>query len=320
MVKWIWLLLICTNLFSADLIDIYRKHGIHALEEAVQKELQSPDYWRSFLADKDTRYGLIENYRYLLVGNKSKPDLKLLEITPEGLKELGYSDTVIVGGAEGDKEREGDLRTPIGVYELNAKLTKLDPYYGPMAFTTSYPNLLDRLQGKNGSGIWIHGVPENGEREANTRGCIALENNYIRNLDGWMEYQNTVLIVGEEKIPEVEKEDLVTILSSVYQWREAWKESDLSRYLSFYHPEFRRFDGKSLEEFSNMKRTIFNRGGQKKIVFKNFDIFPYPNLEGHKLFRINFDEVYETPGYQFEGKKELYAELQEGKLLILAEK
>ncbi|CAI6147276.1 MAG: hypothetical protein SPLUMA1_SPLUMAMAG1_01934 [uncultured Sulfurimonas sp.] len=58
-----------------------------------------------------------------------------------------------------DKIREGDLRTPIGVYKLVKKLSKVDSFYGPLAFATSYPNSYDKYLGKNGSGIWIHGLP-----------------------------------------------------------------------------------------------------------------------------------------------------------------
>ena len=34
---------------------------------------------------------------------------------------------------------------------------------------------------KNGSGIWIHGMPYNADREKFTKGCIALDNNELEN-------------------------------------------------------------------------------------------------------------------------------------------
>ena len=63
------------------------------------------------------------------------------------------------GKYDGDKVSAGDRRTPIGIYNLTQKLSTVDPFYGPMAFVTSYPNLYDRIRGKSGDGIWIHGLP-----------------------------------------------------------------------------------------------------------------------------------------------------------------
>ncbi len=76
------------------------------------------------------------------------------------------------------------MKTPVGFYELGRKFNPGDPYYGPFAFATTYPNLLDKVQGKTGGGIWIHGYPLDGSRldEFKTRGCIALFNNNLEKL------------------------------------------------------------------------------------------------------------------------------------------
>lgn len=70
------------------------------------------------------------------------------------------------------------FKNSVGFYELGRKFNPGDPYYGPFAFATTYPNLLDKVQGKTGGGIWIHGYPLDGTRldEFKTRGCIALFN------------------------------------------------------------------------------------------------------------------------------------------------
>lgn len=89
----------------------------------------------------------------------------------------------IHGRREGDKQKEGDLRTPEGVYFITHKITqKLDfMEYGPHAFNLNYPNPADRLRGKTGSGIWLHskGQPIAG---LTTRGCMAIEQNEITDL------------------------------------------------------------------------------------------------------------------------------------------
>ena len=61
----------------------------------------------------------------------------------------------IHGRVEGDKQKQGDLKTPEGVYFLTKVITqKLDfMEYGPHAVALNYPNPADRLRKKTGSGI-----------------------------------------------------------------------------------------------------------------------------------------------------------------------
>ncbi|MEX2239178.1 MAG: L,D-transpeptidase family protein, partial [Burkholderiales bacterium] len=60
-----------------------------------------------------------------------------------------------------DKAREGDQKTPIGVYHVTANLPlqKLTDFYGAGAYPINYPNEWDRQRGRNGYGIWVHGTP-----------------------------------------------------------------------------------------------------------------------------------------------------------------
>ena len=89
----------------------------------------------------------------------------------------------IHGRVEGDKQKEGDLKTPEGVYFITRKITqKLDfMEYGPHAFNLNYPNPADRLRRKTGSGIWLHskGQPIHG---ITTRGCLAIDQYEISEL------------------------------------------------------------------------------------------------------------------------------------------
>lgn len=82
----------------------------------------------------------------------------------------------IHGRVEGDKEKQGDLRTPEGIYFITRKITQQLDFleYGPHAFALNYPNPVDRIRRKTGGGIWLHskGRPIAGLQ---TRGCLALE-------------------------------------------------------------------------------------------------------------------------------------------------
>lgn len=112
---------------------------------------------------------------YFLAADKSRKLLFQVE-TEGGAPAITRQFECIHGRLEGDKQKEGDLRTPEGVYFITHKITqKLDfMEYGPHAFNLNYPNPADRLRGKTGSGIWLHskGQPITG---LTTRGCMAID-------------------------------------------------------------------------------------------------------------------------------------------------
>ena len=60
-----------------------------------------------------------------------------------------------------EKMREGDKKTPLGVYQVTGFLPpeRLTDFYGAGALPINYPNAWDRKQGRKGHGIWLHGTP-----------------------------------------------------------------------------------------------------------------------------------------------------------------
>lgn len=305
-------------------IDIYRNGGVKALEKKIDETLKTKEYWQEILKQKDTRFGYYENLKYLFLATKEIPILKLYEFENNKWQEK-FKANSLVGSKKGDKLKEGDLATPIGVYTLNSRLTNLDQYYGPLALTTSYPNLYDRLQMRTGYGIWIHGMPLDGNREnLNTRGCIAIENDLLIDVDKMIDYKKSLLITFENQIKEASKEDLATILADLFSWRESWINNDVEAYLSFYDKEFIRYDRQKYKEFAETKRRIFKKNESKKIEFSQINISPYPNDEDRNLFRISYHQDYKAYlgsrlNYSSNGAKELYIELKNGKMQILAE-
>ncbi|WP_416861857.1 L,D-transpeptidase family protein [Helicobacter ganmani] len=315
----LFLTIIMAQANDFEWVKIYNEGGIKALERKIESVIQSPAYWEDALKSQDTRCGYYEDLQYLFIATKNKPTLKLYSLENKQWNER-LNVNSLVGSKGGHKEKEGDLATPIGVYTLNARLTNLDQYYGPLAFSTSYPNLFDRLQKRTGGGIWIHGMPLNGNREElNTRGCIAIENDILSSADKIINYRDSLLITYNNNIKEVSKSDLSVLLANLYAWKESWKTNDVKKYLGFYSPNFVRFDGMKFNDFTQNKQRIFAKKESKQIVFSKINITPYPNEENRNLFRISFFEDYKAPSYNFHGKKELYVELKDSKMQILVE-
>lgn len=310
-------LLITTFLF-ADLIDVYRTQGIEAVKEKLESQLRTQTYWEKYLENKDIQYGYYESTKYLIVVDKDSKKLKLLKKVDNGFSQMA-DDNVIIGERPGDKKREGDLRTPEGVYKLTNKLTKLDPFYGPLALVTSYPNMYDKILNKDGHGIWIHGMPLNENREDYTKGCIALDNINLEKLEQSIDLDKSIVLISKKKIEKSTKEDISLILSSIYKWKDAWKKSDLDKYISFYSKDFKKSNGYDLDRFKKYKKRVFNKKEDTQIEFSNINVIPYPNSLNKKIYRILMNEKYRTKNYKFDGEKELFVEIIDNRIEILAE-
>lgn len=312
-------LLIYTNLFSSDIVTQYRLHGIDNIQQQLDKELSNQEYWKRQLEHIDTKFGYIESYSNLLICDKSKSTLTLYRQDSNNTYQLKKNYNAFTGKVQGDKLKEGDLITPIGIYNLTEKISKLDSFYGPMAFVTSYPNVYDKYKGKNGSGIWIHGLPSEQDRDEFTKGCIAIDNKSIECLDRNIDISKTLLIINADHIKQnISKETLSTLLADLFAWRYSWIYNDIEEYLKFYDSEFIRFDGMDFERFENYKRRIFSKNEDKTIVFTEINVLPYPNTEN--VFKISFNEAYNAQSFSFSGNKVLIVKLINNKMQIITEK
>jgi murein L,D-transpeptidase YafK len=307
-----------------DLVDLYRAKGINLVAEKIEEKLKNQKYWAKRLMSQDVSFGYFENINYLFLSDKSVPSIDLYKYSIKDKKFI-FLDAVkaFVGKNRGIKTKEGDEKTPVGVYFLEKRLNKLDPFYGPLAFTTSYPNIYDKVLGRTGSGIWIHGLPlNNKDREDFTRGCIAIENIDILRFDKKIQsnLEKSVLVITHKKLQKVKISDLSIILASLYQWLDAWRFNNFEKYISFYSEKFIKYNGQKYEDFVKFKKYIFSKNEQKEIYFTDINIIPYPNPEERNIFYINFNEVYKSPSHVFDGLKELYVEIIDNEFYILVEK
>lgn len=317
------LLFITISIFASDILTNYRLNGIDTIEQQMDRELTKQEYWSDYIKDKDTTFGYIESYMNVLTCNKEKSTLNLYSIDENKKFKFKKEYSAFTGKKKGDKVKEGDFKTPIGIYQIVQKLskeTKLNPFYGPLAFVTSYPNLYDTYRGKNGSGIWIHGLPIEQERDEFTRGCIAINNPNIECLDRNIDIDKTLLIINSSEVQKnISKKTLVSLLSQLFEWRYAWLYSDIESYLSFYDTEFVRNDGMDFKKFKSYKTRVFKKDEKKSIIFNDINIIPYPN--SLNTFQITFKEFYTSDTFKFTGNKILIVKIDDNnKIKILTEK
>jgi len=321
--KILFLALISLSLFASDVLTNYRLNGIESIEKHMDLELTSKVYWNDHLSKSDNTFGYIESYKNILTCNKDLSTLALYTKDTNNTYALKKKYNAFTGKEKGDKIKEGDLKTPIGVYNITKKLTKenkLNSFYGPLAFVTSYPNEYDKYRGKNGHGIWIHGLPTEQERDEFTQGCIAIDNPSIETLSENIDVHNTLLIINSDEVKQdVSREVLTSVLSELYSWRYSWLYDDIDAYLNFYSKDFIRFDGMDFDKFKTYKTRVFKKIEKKTIIFKDINVVPYPDT--NNIYQITFYEYYKSDTFEFSGEKTLIVRLDKSnKMKILTEK
>ena len=313
------IILFSNSLYANNILTDYRVNGVYNVQKHMDNELTKVEYWDMQLKGLDTRFGYIESYSNILTCDKLNSTLTLYIKDNNESYKIQKQYNAYTGKKNGDKLKEGDLKTPVGIYNITKKISKLDSFYGPLAFVTSYPNAFDRYRGKNGSGIWIHGLPTEQERDEFTKGCIAIDNQSIECLDRNIEIDKTLLIINsQESKVKTSKEVLSSILSELYTWRYSWIYNDIKSYLNYYSPEFVRYDGMSYKRFLKYKERIFKKAEKKEIIFNNINILPYPNSSN--IYKISFKEQYRSKSFEFTGDKVLIVKFDNNKFKIITER
>jgi len=192
----------------------------------------------------------------------------------------------------GDKTREGDKKTPEGVYFVEEKVPgKLDyELYGNYAFSLNFPNPIDRLKGKTGHGIWIHG---RGKQlvSRDTRGCVALTAGDIKSLDGQIPFGTPVIIAKKLTWTRDAQSDPTAqqLAERVRQWAGDW-QNKRDRFFDYFQPEkFAQTEGVSFASFKSHKQGIFARQPWIHVMVDNVRV-----IQGPDYWVTTFDQFYRT--------------------------
>ncbi len=216
----------------------------------------------------------------------------------EGGRPQLVSDYYVTLGKNGmEKTREGDQKTPIGVYHVTANLPrqKLTDFYGAGAYPINYPNAWDRRQGRNGYGIWLHGTPSDtySRPPRASDGCIVLANADIESLGRNLQVGLTPVIIADEiewvsaAALEAERKSLGAALES---WRADWESRDTGRYLGHYSPRFHSGD-QDLAAWSEHKRKVNAAKSWIKVGVSRVAMFQYPR---ERFVVVSFEQNYSS--------------------------
>jgi murein L,D-transpeptidase YafK len=195
-----------------------------------------------------------------------------------------------------EKTREGDQKTPLGVYRIISAREKLPDFYGPGAYPLDYPNDWDKIQGRRGHGIWLHGTPS--ETYARppwaTDGCIVLTNDDLAKLTRYVDVSRTPVVIGQAvqwQASDRWEGDRAAFLADFNRWKADWESRDLERYFRHYSADFRT-ERRGLGAWKSQKRKTNSGKAWIKVGVENMSVFAYPGAPNTMM--VTFEQDYRS--------------------------
>jgi murein L,D-transpeptidase YafK len=263
--------------------------------------------------------------KHAVVVDTQKARLYLYQNDPNGSGPPRFvADYYISHGKLGaEKLREGDKKTPIGVYHVTSSVPrqKLTDFYGSGAFPINYPNEWDKKQGRNGYGIWLHGTPSDtfSRPPKASDGCVVLANADLDALAKNLQVGLTPVIISNS-IEWLSLDDWQaerkSLLAMIDEWRRDWESLDIDRYARHYARQFSS-DGKGVDNWIDHKRRV-NAGKQWiKVQTHNISMFRDPGKDDYVV--VTFEQDYQSSNLSNRMQKRQYWIKEDGRWKIVSE-
>jgi murein L,D-transpeptidase YafK len=282
----IWIVMFFVLVIHADV-------SLPEIKETLSERV--PDVLVFLYPEKGNEYAIVvekDTQRLFLYGLKS------------AYKKI-YDMKCSTGEVHGTKTRAGDKKTPEGVYFFTKQHKKQDlaPIYGARAFPIDYPNLLDRIAGRDGNSIWMHGTNKSIEARG-SNGCIVLENDDIDNLAKYITLNRTPVIIVN-KLTYATADSVIkekkSVLGFLSKWNEALVKGTYHDYLKFYDSEYVP-DISWWSDWNQIRKRLKQRHISYSVDPKKISI-----LKHHEVYTVLFDQVVQSSGKDvYTGTRKLF--------------
>ena len=260
--------------------------------------------------------------KYALVVDTEKSRLYLYQ-NDKGMPRFIADYYITQGKLGADKIKEGDQRTPIGVYRVTSSLPKqkLSDLYGSGAFPLNYPNEWDKRMGRSGHGIWLHGTPSDtfSRPPRASDGCVVLANRDLDAISKDLQIGLTPVIISNNiewlSLDDWQSER-ASLLAKINDWRSDWETRDVARYASHYSPSFTS-DGQNYQQWVQQKQKVNASKNWIKVGIDNISMFRNPGKEEYVV--VTFEQDYKSNNLSNRMKKRQYWIKQDGNWKILFE-
>ncbi|HUV51409.1 MAG TPA: L,D-transpeptidase [Anaerolineae bacterium] len=308
---YIWLAVIMLPLINSGVsASQHKEAGLKAATHEPSM-VKTPDVLISFDNDSDTKYAVVveKDTQQLLVYSYDDYD--------DSFKKM-YSFKCSTGETAGRKFRSGDKKTPEGLYFFTDKYKKRDlsPIYGSMAFPIDYPNFFDRIEGRKGHSIWLHGTNQS-IKAMDSNGCIVLANQDIDKLAKYIVLHKTPVVIVD-KLSYASFDDKSGIKNSIFnfveQWNHALENGTYHEYLECYAPEYLP-DISWWTEWNKVQKIYSASNLDLSVEIKKRSI-----LRHNGIYVILFDQFVRSSDKELHaGSKKLFLTYKGGFFRILGE-
>lgn len=222
-----------------------------------------------------------------------------------------------------NKTREGDRKTPIGLYHVTSSLPrqKLGDFYGSGAFPINYPNDWDKRHGRNGHGIWLHGTPSNtfSRPPKASDGCVVLANQDLDTLAKNLQIGLTPVIISNSiewlSLDDWQNERS-SLLKMIEEWRHDWESRDVDHYARHYSRKFSA-DGQDYQAWIEQKRKVNASKSWIKVGTGDISMLRNPGKEEYVV--VTFEQDYRSSNLSNQMKKRQYWIKEDGQWKIVFE-
>ncbi|TAG01663.1 MAG: hypothetical protein EAZ43_11095 [Betaproteobacteria bacterium] len=227
-------------------------------------------------------------------------------------------------GKEGSgKAKQGDQRTPIGAYFLQAAVSrdKLTDFYGAGAYPLDYPNAWDRRHNRNGYGIWLHGVGSDTFARAPraSDGCIVVSNPDLKVLERFITADRTPIVVAQS-IDWVDRDTstkrATPLLTALERWRGDWQAVDMPKYFSHYSNSFAS-ESTDYNGWLQARKILVQNTQWAKVELSNVSAVQYPGERDLAL--VTFDQSYKSNKFSSQLRKRQLWQQIDGRWQIIFE-
>lgn len=185
-----------------------------------------------------------------------------------------------------NKVREGDQKTPLGVYYITSRLpgARLPDFYGIGALPINYPNDWDRVNGRSGSGIWLHGTSSDSYSRPplSSDGCVVLTNPDLNKLLGSIDIGKTPVVISDQlefiskEKWNIERNLAIRVLDS---WRADTETANPARIGANYSHNFKSDRGEDLAAWLGKHQEFVGNAPGADLKLRDVTSFVYPGKQ-----------------------------------------
>jgi murein L,D-transpeptidase YafK len=228
---------------------------------------------------------LREDQKHALIVDAKRSRLYVYENQGGQLKFI--TDYYISQGKLGvNKLKEGDQKTPIGVYYITSHLrgARLPDFYGTGALPINYPNEWDKVNGRSGSGIWLHGTPSDSYSRPplSSDGCVVLTNPDLNKLTASVEIGKTPVLISEnvEFVSRAKwANDRNLAAKMLEDWRRDAESLNPSKLMTNYSRKFRTEKGEDFATWFPKQHQFMSGIKDLSLTLKDVTTFFYPGRD-----------------------------------------